>query len=337
MSKLYDLGERRLIDQVIRRHCSVAGDDCAFVDLPGSRLAITTDPVPEPAAFVLAGDSDPYWKGWLLVTINASDLAAAGATPAGFVASIEAPPGASVKELDRMLQGIADACVTEKIKYLGGNLKEAEDFSATGTAVGTVPSGGGLTRSGAQVGDLIFSIGKGGDFWRDALLVQAGFKVDTRVSRLFRPVSQLRVMAELALSGHIKTAIDNSDGLLTSLGQLADANEVGIEIDLDQLTVSNWEQTGADDPARFWLGWGDWNVLVAIASSGSRPILDLAADLGADVVQIGKVVENSGVMLTRGNVRQTAPRLESERFSPDSWFTAGISSYVNRLMSCSIP
>ena len=337
MSKLYELGERQLINQVIRRHCLVAGDDCALVDLPGSRLAITTDPVPEPAAFVLAGDSDLYWKGWLLVTINASDLAAAGAAPLGFVAAVEAPPEASVEQLDRLLQGIADACVTEKIEYVGGNLREAKVFSATGTAVGTVPLAGGLSRSGAHVGDLIFSIGKGGDFWRDALLVRAGFRVDTRVSRLFRPVSQLWVMAELAHSGHIKAAIDNSDGLLTSLGQLADANEVGIEIDLDQLTVSNWEQTGADDPARFWLGWGDWNVLVAIAHAGSQAILDLAADLSADVVQIGKVVEKSGVVLTRGDARQPAPRLESERFSTDSWFTAGISSYVDQLLSCPIP
>ena len=249
MSKLQDLGERRLIDQVIRRHCSVAGDDCAFLDLPGRRLAITTDPVPEPAAFVLAGDADPYWKGWLLVTINASDLAAAGAAPLGFVAAVEAPPEAAVEELDRLLQGIADACVTEKIEYVGGNLREAKVFSATGTAVGFVPSAGGLSRSGARVGDLIFSIGKGGDFWRDALLVRAGFRVDTRGSRLFRPVSQLRVMAELVRSGHIKAAIDNSDGLLASLGQLAAASEVGIEIDLEQLTVSNWEQTGVDDPA----------------------------------------------------------------------------------------
>ena len=337
MSKLCDLGERQLIDQVIRRHCSVAGDDCALVDLPGRRLAITTDPVPEPAAFVLAGDSDLYWKGWLLVTINASDLAAAGATPAGFVASIEAPPAASVKELDRMVEGIADACATEKIEYVGGNLREAKVFSATGTAVGTVPLAGGLSRSGARVGDLIFSVGKGGEFWRDALLVRAGHCVDKRISRLFRPVSQLRVLGDFARSGHIEAAIDNSDGLLTSLEQLADASEVGIEIDLDQLTVSNWEQTGADDPARLWLGWGDWNVLVAVGHAGSQAICDLAVDLGADVVHIGKVVEESGVVLTRGDARQSAPRLESERFSPDSWFTAGISSYVDRMLSCPIP
>ena len=337
MSKLRDLGERRLIDEVIRKHCSFAGDDCALLDLPGSRLAITTDPVPEPAALVIAGDPDLYWKGWLLVTINASDLAAAGATPLGFVAAVEAPPEASVEDLDRLLQGIADACAAEGIQYAGGNLKEAGSFSATGTAVGSVPSARGLSRSGAQVGDLIFSIGKGGEFWRDALYVQAGLSVDTQVSRLFRPLSQLRVLAELARSGHIKAAIDNSDGLLASLEQLATANNAGIKIDLGQLTVSNWEKTGADNPARLWLGWGDWNVLVAIDRGGSQSILDVAGDLGADIVQIGEVVEKSGVMLTRGDASQAAPRLESERFSSDSWFTAGISSYVKLLLSCPIP
>ena len=144
-------------------------------------------------------------------------------------------------------------------------------------------------------------------------------------------------MSALARSGHIKAAIDNSDGLLASLGQLAAANEVGIELNLDQLKVFNWEQTGVDDPARLWLGWGDWNVLVAIDRGGSQVILDLAADLSADIVQVGEVVEKNGVVLTRGNVRQPAPRLESERFSTDSWFTAGVSSYVEQLLSCPIP
>jgi len=49
-------------------------------------LVATTDPCPEPLVFSL-GYTDLYYQGWLLATINFSDLAAAGAEPLGLLVS----------------------------------------------------------------------------------------------------------------------------------------------------------------------------------------------------------------------------------------------------------
>lgn len=76
MQTLIDLGERRILQTIIPRIVAGAGDDCASIELPMGQLVATTDPVPPPAAASIGKDDDPFWMGWLLVTINASDLAA---------------------------------------------------------------------------------------------------------------------------------------------------------------------------------------------------------------------------------------------------------------------
>src|SRR4051812_16737628 len=101
MNTLTHYGERKLIELVVSRYCRSLGDDCAVLPIGGEDLIVTTDPVPEPAAYLIGGDPDPYWAGWLLVTINASDLAAAAAKPVGFLAAVEAPGNTDVSEFER--------------------------------------------------------------------------------------------------------------------------------------------------------------------------------------------------------------------------------------------
>jgi len=93
--RLCDLGERRIIDELLRPRYAAAtqfGDDCAQLAPlgAGERLVVTTDPCPPPMAHLL-GFADEYYRGWLLATINLSDIAAAGARPAGVLTSLQLP------------------------------------------------------------------------------------------------------------------------------------------------------------------------------------------------------------------------------------------------------
>src|SRR5262245_17352750 len=125
---LFDLGERRILREIIPRFVSAAGDDCASVTLRSSHVLITTDPVPRPAARIIGQDDDPYWLGWLLVTINASDIAASGAVPEGFVAALDLPKHFAVTDFERLLQGIVDSCQAHGLRYVGGNIREANEI-----------------------------------------------------------------------------------------------------------------------------------------------------------------------------------------------------------------
>jgi thiamine-monophosphate kinase len=276
--------------------------------------------------------------GWLLAVINASDLAAAGAAPLAFLAAIEVEPMRPMNEFRRFLAGLQDSCTNEGLKYIGGNLREGPRLTSVGTAIGTVESGRMLTRRGARPGDVLVSIGQGGVFWRDALTVVRGGKLpDKRASPVFAPHSEIRAMNALTNARLIRCAIDNSDGLLPSLLELAVANSCSVILDLEALTVLKSDHLNID-PARLWLGWGDWNILAAVAPSDFEAAARAIAGLGTTVSRIGEF-RNAGseVLLRRGDTLVSSPRLESERFAVDSWFSAGIEGYIDSLLAVVLP
>ncbi|WMJ68346.1 AIR synthase related protein [Stenotrophomonas sp. 24(2023)] len=336
MSTLLDIGEREIIRRFLSPLVDGLGDDCAQVQVDAGVAVLTTDPVPIPAAYVIGGDDDKYWVGWLLVVINASDLAASGCDPIGLLAAIECPSDWSVRVFERLVEGIRDACLAHKIRYLGGNLKEAGIFSATGTGIGLCVDRQPLSRSGATSGDLIVLVGKPPAFWRDALAVRSGRQAD-RTGPLFRPIAQNEVMAALSRQGLVKASIDNSDGLLPSLQQLAVASSVSITLDLVQMRGGGAAALGDSDPVRLMLGWGDWNMVCAIDPVNFERVKLVAKSNDSDCIVIGVADFGSQVYWGSGDHKTVVPRLESERFAKDSWFSEGIDGYVSRLMAIPIP
>ena len=65
------------------------GDDCAIIDMPGNRIAVTTDMMAVGTHF-LPG-ARPEDIGYKALAVNLSDLAAAGASPRAFFLSIGLP------------------------------------------------------------------------------------------------------------------------------------------------------------------------------------------------------------------------------------------------------
>ena len=114
------------------------GDDAAIIDLSLAEedLVVTTDPCPVPMAWTLGFD-DYYYYGWLLATINLSDLAAMGATPVGLVNSLVLPPETTVASFERLLDGFDESCERAGAIALGGNIKEGS-LQCGATALGKV-------------------------------------------------------------------------------------------------------------------------------------------------------------------------------------------------------
>jgi thiamine-monophosphate kinase len=343
---LGDLGERRIIDEILRpRYGSVVerfGDDCVALPavLPGHRVVITTDPCPEPMAAIL-GFNDLYYRGWLLSTINLSDLAAAGAAPMGLLTSLILPSDLPIALFVRLLQGIDDCCAQVGTGVLGGNLKEGPRLDLQATAVGEVPDPP-LSRLGCKPGDLVAVVGDLGLFWAGVLALRERIDLrseerDVLLQNILTPRAKVRAGMALRRAEMVSCAMDNSDGLGPSLETIASTNSVGIELNFKDVRfpdpVLHVSEALNVDPVRLAMGWGDWHLVVCLPKKQLAIAQDEVSYSNEELTVVGTVESGGGIRLEWGGGfgRLTAP--DSERFTRGSWFTAGIESYVEQLVN----
>jgi thiamine-monophosphate kinase len=200
--------------------------DAELVRLPGGDtvLAVTTDVIVEEIAAGLY--HDPYLAGWMIVAVNASDLAAVGAAPVGIVVSESLPPDLPDAALDDLQRGIRDAAERHGLPVLGGDTNQAGTLALGATAIGTVPADRVLTRRGAEPGDRLFAsgpLGIGTAFAFAALMDTGGLG---RSAVPFRPVARLR--EGRCLPGIASACMDTSDGVIATLDELMRLNGVGV-------------------------------------------------------------------------------------------------------------
>jgi thiamine-monophosphate kinase len=347
---LGDLGEREILNRILRpryRDTVGFGDDCAVLRAPsgGGDLVATTDTCPTPLVAQL-GDTDPYYAGWLLATINLSDLAAAGALPLGLVVNYTLPKHTAVADFERLLDGV-DACVAEHhTTVIGGDLRDGEQSQLSATAIGECVPDRRLRRVGASAGDRLLLVGMPGYLWAAALL-EAGqatvgeadaLAVRTR-ARL--PKAQLTAGRILAESGLARAAMDVSDGLFATVRTLCEANDLGAEmtthVGLDPVLADICRQSGVSE---FDLAttWGDWSLLVVVAE---RDVATARQKLAAESIAarpIGTLVDPvRGITVGDGDAPGEWLGVAQERFSTRSWHGSDFGRWLADLLSVPTP
>ena len=292
------IGEFDLIERFFKRSTPVdayvavgAGDDCALLAAgPGEQWAVSIDTLIEGVHFL--SNVDPSSLGHKALAVNLSDLAACGATPRCFLLAIALPrvDEAWLTEFSRGLYALADdyACV-----LAGGDTTRAPNaVMITVTAMGTVPAGRALLRSGAQVGDDIWVSGQLGDaalglaFRRGEVKLPAT-DAEQGVARLERPTPRVHLGARLV--GVASSAIDVSDGLAGDLRHILQASGVGAVIDWERVPRSPLlQRQPMHMQRRFALGGGDEYELLFTAQSNRSDDVIAAAE-ATPITRIGVV------------------------------------------------
>ncbi len=348
VTTLRDLGERGIIDDILRPRYSLNvvnfGDDCASLKLGSTRqVLVTTDPCPTPVATLL-GFSDYYYWGWLLATINLSDLAAAGADPAGLVTSLILPSDMAVDDFERLLTGIDDSCVTAGTSVIGGNLKEGREIALTGTAIGYC-DGTPMSRSGATSGQMVVVIGDIGNFWAGYFAATRGLPLsgtdrEFLMRNILKPTPKVAIGRELRTRRLMSTCIDNSDGLYPSLISLARINSVRIQLDFSHVSYDSAVEAVARQlgvqPIRLALGWGDWQLVGSASAQNVSIIEDICSQAGLHFSVIGRVTTGAGVHIFDDEKTGPLMALDSQRFAEDSWFETGIETYAAAMLNNSL-
>ena len=191
-----------------------------------SKLAVTTDSISEEISTGLY--DDPYLIGWMIVTVNMSDLAAVGASPSGILISEIIPKNFSDEKVSELQRGISDACRAYNTFVLGGDTNEGEKLVLTGTAIGIIQQEKNISRIGYKPGNILFSTGKlgtGNAFAISKLIAQNNSSID------YKPFAQLRYSS--IISKYASCCMDTSDGLIATLDQLMRLNDAGFELNSD--------------------------------------------------------------------------------------------------------
>lgn len=292
------------------------GDDAALLESrAGEQLVACTDTLVAGVHFL--PDAAPADIGWKSLAVNLSDLAAMGAAPAWALLALTLPRG-DADFVAGFADGFAALARANGVALVGGDTTQGP-LSITVTALGWVPAGRALTRSGAQAGDAVCVTGTLGDAAAALALLRDGTATpDALLARMHRPTP--RVSAGLALRGLARACIDISDGLVADLGHVCIGSGVGAELDADALPLSA-ALHGAFDAAAscdFALtGGDDYELCFTLAAQRVAEVEARLGALGVPVARIGRIVAGAGVRVADAQGHTVAvPHAGWEHFSP---------------------
>lgn len=305
------LGEFELIERFFRPLAarSPAGlgllDDAAILPPLGDRSVVLT------ADALVAGvhfteDETPERIARRALRVNLSDLAAMGARPEGYLLTAALTEKQDEPWLAAFCRGLELDQAEFDIALIGGDtVRTPGPLTLSITAVGSVPPGRALRRSGAAVGDDVWVSGTIGDAALGLRVVQGSLSGLDResaahlASRFRIPDPRLALGGALAERGIATGAADISDGLVADLGHICAASGVGAEIEAVAVPLSAAAARAIDRaPALLVtaLTGGDDYELVFTAPAADRPALaKTASEVGVPLTRIGRIDSRAGV------------------------------------------
>lgn len=280
-------------------------DDCAVVTPePGSEFVVTTDSLIEGVHF-FPGDM-PAFKA---LAVNVSDLIAKGATPVFYLLNLALPGPPTRGFLKRLTAGLAEAQQAFGCYLIGGDTDRTHGpLTLTITAIGKLPIGSIVRRSGGRPGDILAVTGTIGD----AGLGLALRKNEALVNAM-RPMEQVchallakfnKPRPNIAVADLVRTyataAMDISDGLAKDIARMAATSDTGAELRLDAVPVSGAAQAfineGHANKIELVGSGEDYEVLLAVAPESWKALTDAANARGIDMGRIGTLTEGSAVV-----------------------------------------
>ena len=205
------------------------GDDGAVIAQPKGKVVLATDIAVEGTHFNREWSS-LFEIGAKITAANLADIYAMGGKPEYLLVAAALPYGFTVPEIQELARGIVDEASKVGARVVGGDITASKDLVISIAAYGSVKDS--VTRSGAQVGDLVIISDLPGASAVGLELLKQGVR-DDRTLPHRRPIVNYEAARDFALAG-VSAMCDVSDGLTSELLHIAKASGVGIEIRTDE-------------------------------------------------------------------------------------------------------
>ncbi|RDE15779.1 MAG: hydrogenase [Candidatus Thorarchaeota archaeon] len=264
------------------------GEDASLIQIGDKVIVVSTDPI--------TGSVEDI--GWLVVHVNANDIATFGVAPRWLLVSIMLPSGYKPLELAKIMKQIDEASRELGIAVVGGHSEVTERIDQpiiVGFMMGATEKDNYVTASGARTGDAIL-LTKTVAIEGTAILATDGYatlskSISVDVIRKGRKLrEQISVVKDGVVAfatGHVHAMHDPTEGgLAGGIHELCDASHVGFEIRSDDIPIGS--------PTKRICETLEINPLELI-SSGSM-IVSCAAENANEVI---RALESEGIAATR--------------------------------------
>jgi thiamine-monophosphate kinase len=267
-----DLGESALVAAIVARLPSGRGvqlgpgDDAALVTVPDGRVVATTDVLVEGVHF-RRDWSDAEDVGHKAAAQNLADVAAMGARSTALLVGLAAPASLPVAWALGLADGLAAEAEKAGAAVVGGDVVSGEQVVVSVTALGTLDGREPVTRSGARPGDVVALVGRLGWSAAGLAVLSRGFRSPRVLVTAHRRPEPVYAAGPAAAKAGATAMVDVSDGLMSDLGRLAEASDVGIAVDVAALQVAEPVRDAAaalgKDPLEWVLTGGEDHALAA--------------------------------------------------------------------------
>ncbi len=285
-----DAGEFGLIGDITRRlamppSVSVGPGDDAAVFLVNGSAVITVDMIVEGHDF-RRDWSSPADVGHKAVAGSVADIESMGARPTIMVIGLGAPAGLEYLWVKEFMTGVREEADLAGVALVGGDMATAPQITISVSVVGETAGQAPVLRSGAKPGQVVAVRGRLG--WAAAGLaaLARGFRSPRAAVDSQRAPQVPYGAGRQAAQAGASAMIDVSDGLLADLRHIADASNVGVDLDSARFVIAEPVAAVATalgrDPLGFVLTGGEDHAMAATFDPGRVP---------ADWDVVGRVVE----------------------------------------------
>jgi hydrogenase expression/formation protein HypE len=269
-------------------------DDAVALDVPGTRIAMSTDTFVVNPLFFPGGDI-----GRLAVCGTVNDVATSGAKPLYLSVGFVLEEGFLVEELERILVSMRECAAEAGVHIVTGDTKVVEKGHGDGcyintAGIGSLPENLDLSASGCKPGDKIVLSGTLGDHGIAVISTREGLTFETDIETDAAPLNHL-VAATLEAAPSARCFRDPTrGGLASTLNEIASASQVSITIDENAVPVKD-QVRGASE----MLGYdvfqvaneGKMGAVVPADEADAALEAMRAAPYGEDAAIVGEVGE----------------------------------------------
>ena len=283
---------------------------------------------------VLVGSSDPITFtsqdiGYYAVNVNANDVAAMGARPRWFMATLLVPPGNRRATLSKIFRDIDRACAQLGARLCGGHTEVTPTVKrpvVVGAMLGTVSRRQLVRPSRARAGDIILLTKR---------IALEGTSIIARVKRrkverllgprqaakargfLYRPgISVVKEALTAVRVAPIHAMHDPTEGgLAWGLEELSYSTHLGLEVDIDRVPVYEQTRLVCDHLNLDPLGLiASGSLLVVVSERSARAVISAITALGVECAAIGTLKGKRRVLIRNGR-RMPWPRFRADEIS----------------------